>query len=189
MRRMTSGLHTVQTRRPSTSNLFLTVRWPLFAEWRYCVCHDCQSRSFLTSPNCRCHNRKRDKQDLSRSFTTTICEACSPGRPWGATRPVVRRPSRPPCIRPSKLAIYPAAECADDARVILEYCTPSSSVFVSIQLFSRALLTSGVRKHTKISTDVSLSFLLLLRPTNTQLQQPIYVEHHPRVRFVGSQVV
>jgi hypothetical protein len=47
---MTFGRHTVQTRRPLTSNLCPTVRSPRFAEWRHFVRYNCQLRPFLTIP-------------------------------------------------------------------------------------------------------------------------------------------
>lgn len=82
---------------------------------------------------------------------------------------MVRRPSRPPCIRSSKLAIYPAPECADDARVILEYCTPSSSVFVSIRRFFPSSTYLG-RTQAYQNIDRRESFI---SPVTTPNKHPI----------------
>lgn len=49
MKRMSSGLHMCQTRRPLTSNLYPVARCPLFAEWQRFVRYSYQCRPFLTS--------------------------------------------------------------------------------------------------------------------------------------------
>ena len=146
MRRMTCGLYTAQTLQPLTSNPCRAVRWPLSGEWRRFVSYDCQSRPFLTSA--RCHNWKRNKQDISRSPAIPVYEACRPSRAWAPIRSLVRGTTRVPRVRPSKLAVYPTAERTDDARYILEYRTSSTSGLVSAQIpdSTRALLTS----HTSI---------------------------------------
>lgn len=74
---------------------------------------------------------------------------------------MVHGTTRIPCVRPSKLAVYPTAECIDDAHDILEYRTSPTSSLVSAQIpdFTRALLTLLIKKHTKMETDaVSSTF-------------------------------